>query len=44
MSINFERIKKYYNKGYYLDSHIRVFVSKDALTQKEYTDITGQAY
>lgn len=44
MSANFERIKKYYEKGYYEDSHMRVFVSEKVLTSTEYTKITGQVY
>jgi len=42
--IMFSKIKKYYDKGYYTERHIAVFVQKDVLTPNEYKEITGQDY
>jgi len=40
----FEKIKKYYIKGLYKDSHLKVLVAKEAITPEQYTEITGKPY
>lgn len=40
----FERIKKYYEKGIYKDSHIAIFVQKGVITEEEYKEIMGKDY
>ena len=46
----FEKIKKYYDKGIYKDSHLKVLVEKGknkgevVLTPEQYTEITGKEY
>lgn len=45
MSANYERIKKYYDKGYYTDAQMRAMVGKPkGITSAEYEKITGQSF
>lgn len=36
-----EKIKKYYEKGIYLDRHLQAFLAKGVITQAEYEWIVG---
>ena len=40
----YERIKRYYDKGYYAKVHIAAFVVAGALTAEQYKSITGDDY
>lgn len=41
---NFERIKRYYERGLYTLKHMRGFVLAEAITAEQYHDITGEDY
>ena len=41
---NFNKIKRYYEKGIYKISHVRAFVKANKLTIEEFTLITGEIY
>jgi len=40
----YERIKRYYDKGYYTKAHIAAFVAANVLTAEQYKSITGDDY
>lgn len=40
----YEKIKKYYNAGYYTTQQMRLFVDAKKITKEEYKEITGQDY
>lgn len=40
----FNTIKKYYDKGYYTNEDMKVFVNAGYITEEEYQDITGVEY
>lgn len=45
MSKNYEKIKRYYNKGIYKITHLRKLVGVDGgITAEEFALITGQDY
>lgn len=41
MSKYFDRIQKYYNKGYYTLEQVKDFCNSGAITEEEYKKITG---
>lgn len=41
---NFDKIKKYYEKGIYKISHIKAFVKANKISIEEFTLITGEIY
>lgn len=41
---NFEKIKKYYEKGIYKIEHLKVFVKAKKLSIEEFTLITNETY
>lgn len=38
------KIKRYYDKGIYKKTHMRIFVEKHVIDEEEYASITGEAY
>lgn len=40
----FDKIKRYYDKGYYTNRHILIYTQKGILTPEEYKNITGLDY
>ena len=38
----FEKIKKYYDLGFYKESHLKKLLSVGAITQDEYDEITKE--
>lgn len=40
----FNTIKKYYDKGFYTNEQMKVFVTAEYITEAEYQTITGEAY
>jgi len=44
MSDNFERIKGYYDAGFYTKKMLRRLVKAGVITADEYQQITGEAY
>lgn len=40
----FEKAKRYYDKGYYTNDNIKVFVVNNRITEEEYKLITGEDY
>lgn len=40
----FEKVKKYYDLGFYNDSQVAAFVEKGKLTPEQYKEITGKDY
>ena len=45
MSKNFEKIKKYYDQGFYSKAKVHALVGKTlGITAEEYELITGEAY
>ena len=40
----YEKVKKYYNLGFYTDEQVAVFVQKGKITPKQYEEITGHPY
>lgn len=43
-SKNFEKVKKYYNSGYWSKNRVKNAVFKGWITKSEYRDITGEEY
>lgn len=43
-SKNYDKIKKYYDRGIYTEKHLKVFVEKGQITPAEYEEITGKPY
>lgn len=41
---NFEKIKRYYERGIYKDKHLRALVAAGAITAAEYAQICGHEY
>lgn len=37
----FDKIKYYYEKGLYKNTHLEKFLAVNAITEKEYKEITG---
>lgn len=37
-------VKKYYDKGFYTDEQVKVFVVAQYITEAEYQTITGKTY
>lgn len=44
MSKNYEKIKRYYDKGIYKVEHLRKLVEKGGITAEEFFLISGQDY
>lgn len=45
MTVYFDRIKKYYGKGYYTKEQVYSLVGKPkGITAEEYKEITGEEY
>ena len=40
----FEKIKKYYELGFYTKAQVKVFVDKRKITPDQYKIITGETY
>ncbi|MBR1524360.1 MAG: XkdX family protein [Lachnospiraceae bacterium] len=40
----FEKVKKYYERGFYSKAQVADFVKKGKLTAEQYEEITGEAY
>lgn len=40
----FEKVKKYYDRGFYTKAQVADFVKKGKLTAEQYEQITGEAY
>lgn len=40
----FEKVKKYYDKGYYTNEQVKIFVIGKAITELQYKEITGIEY
>ncbi len=40
----FEKVKKYYEAGYWEKSRVRKAVEKGKLSEEEYEEITGEEY
>lgn len=43
-SAKYEKVKDYYNGGYWTKKMVRNAVVKEWITEEEYTEITGEAY
>lgn len=43
-SKNFEKIKKYYDAGFWKKSQVKNAVIKEKITAEEYEEITGERY
>lgn len=43
-SKNFEKIKKYYDEGFWNETRVRNAVVKGWITKEEFTEITGIEY
>lgn len=44
MSRYYKTVKRYYDKGFYTDEDVAVFVKTGKITAEEYTLITGKPY
>lgn len=44
MSKNYEKVKNYYNMGFWNLSRVRNAVEKNWITEAEFKDITGEDY
>ncbi len=40
----YERIKKYYKKGFYTKEQVAMFVEKGVITPEQYEEIIGEQY
>ena len=40
----YEKVKKYYERGFYSKAQVADFVKKGKLTAEQYEQITGEAY
>lgn len=40
----FEKIKRYYDKGIYINDEVKVFVKGNKITEDQYQEITGEDY
>ena len=40
----FEKIKRYYDKGIYINDEVKVFVKGNKITEEQYKEITGDNY
>lgn len=40
----FEKIKRYYDKGIYINDEVKVFVKGNKITEEQYKEITGEEY
>lgn len=40
----YDKIKRYYDGGYYTVDQVRSFVKVGKITEEEFTEITGQEY
>lgn len=40
----YEKIKKYYNTGFWSEERVRNMVTKGIITEEEYKDIVGKEY
>lgn len=40
----FERVKKYYDRGFYTEAQVADFVKKGKLTAEQYKEITNEDY
>lgn len=40
----FEKVQRYYNKGYYDEDDVRVFVKAKKITAEQFKEITGVDY
>ena len=40
----FEKVKKYYDLGFYSNAQVAAFVAKGRLTAAQYKEITGEDY
>lgn len=43
-SKNYEKVKEYYNGGYWKEARVKNAVTKGWITEDEYTEITGNRY
>ena len=44
MSKMYEKIKEYYDSGFWSEKRVRNMVVKGIITEEEYKDIVGKAY
>lgn len=42
--MNYDMIKKNYNKGLWSESMVKLAVEKSVITKEDYTEITGKSY
>lgn len=40
----FEKVKRYYENGYYTKEQVKVFVRTGKITEVQYKEITGEDY
>ena len=40
----YEKVQRYYSKGYYTDNDMKIFVRGSKITEEEYKQITGLDY
>lgn len=38
---NYDKIKRYYNMGFYKEKHIKIFLNKGVITEEQYKSIVG---
>lgn len=43
-SVNYEKVKSYYNRGLWNLARVKKAVEKGWITEEEYQEITGQPY
>ena len=40
----FEKIKRYFDGGYYTIEEVKIFVKAGKITESQFTEITGEVY
>lgn len=40
----FEKVKRYFVKGYYANNDVKIFVKGNKITEEQYKVITGEEY
>ena len=40
----FEKVQRYYIKGYYTNDDVKIFVKGNKITEEQYKEITGEDY